>query len=113
MSCSCQGGVSAQHVPDFTVSGVHGAHAANPQLAGVQALGLSFCVAASTEANNQICFTVPVYGKFCITSPVSIPPGAELRACGETCGSFIPTGLKATIYLNGNAIFTTVIWGSC
>jgi len=113
MSCSCQGETSAQHVSDFTVTGFSGAGAPNVQLDGVQALDLSFCVAASTQAGNQICFTVPIYGKFCVTSPIPIPPGAEIKACGETCGRIIPTGLKVTLYLNGNAILTRVVWGSC
>ena len=116
MSCSCNENTAsstAGHVPDFTVTGFTHGRSAHPQLEGVHALDLSFCVAASTEAGNQICFTAPVFGKFCVTSPVSIPPGAQLKACGETCGSFIPTGLKVTVYLNGSAIFTTTVWGSC
>lgn len=113
MSCSCQGDTSAQHVPDFTVTGFSGPSPASAQLEGVHALLLSFCVAASTEANNQICFSVPVFGKFCVTSPIPIPPGAQIKACGETCGAIIPKGLKVTIYLNGTAILTKVLWGSC
>lgn len=120
MSCTCNEGASSTsagasgHVPDFTVTGVgRGAAARHPQLEGVHALGMSFCVAASTEPGNQICFTVPVFGKFCVTSPVSIPPGAQLKACGETCGSFIPTGVKISIYLNGTVIWSGVVYGSC
>ncbi|WP_343622339.1 hypothetical protein [Roseateles puraquae] len=112
MTCTCQTNASA-HVPDFSVTGFRGAAAAPVQLEGIQALDLSFCVEASTAAGNQICFSVPVFGRFCVTSPIPIPAGAQLRACGETCGSFIPTGLKVTIYLNGNVLFSTVVWGSC
>lgn len=113
MSCSCQGDTSVQHVPDFTVTGFRGSAPANVQLEGVHALRLSFCATASTEANNQICFSVPVFGKYCVTSPIPIPSGAEIKACGETCGGLIPSGLKVTIYLNGNAILTKVLWGNC
>lgn len=113
MTCTCQNNVAAHAVPDFTATGFRAASSAPVALDGVHALDLSFCVAASTEPGNQICFTVPVFGKYCVTSPVPIPPGAQLKACGQTCGSIIPTGLKVTIYLNGSVIFTTVVWGSC
>lgn len=113
MTCTCQNNAAGEAVPDFTAAGFRGASAVQSQHEGVQALDMSFCVAASTEAGNQICFTVPIYGKFCITSPIPIPPNAQLKACGQTCGSFIPTGVKVTVYLNGNPIFTKVVWGVC
>ena len=56
-----------------------GAHAANVQLEGVHALGMSFCVAAATEAGNQICFSVPVFGKYCVTSPIPHPAGRRAQ----------------------------------
>jgi hypothetical protein len=87
---------------------------AQKHLEGVQALKLSACVGASYDSNtNSICFQIPIYGNFCIPSPVHIPVGADLKACAETCGSFIPTGLKVTLSLNGNPIVTKVVWGSC
>jgi hypothetical protein len=119
MSCTCNEGASssssAGHVADFTVTGFGpaGAAARHPQLEGVLALKAQFCVSASTAPNNQICFSAPIVGQYCITSPVPIPPGAQLKACGETCGSWIPTGVKVSIYLNGNVIWTGTVWGSC
>ena len=108
---------STEPVANFTVTGV-GANSRAvpyiPELAGVQALGLSVCVVASYDSTtNQICFTIPIYGNYCVTSPVQIPIGAAIKACAQTCGSFIPTGLKATVYLNDTVIFTTVLFGSC
>jgi hypothetical protein len=35
-----------------------------------------------------------------------------VKACFKTCGSFIPTGFKVTIYINGRAVFTKVV-GRC
>lgn len=109
------------HVPDYSATGFGGSttttnrltqvHATLPHL---HALQLQACVAASyTPGSNQICFSIPVYGDVCITSPVSIPAGGSLRACAQTCGSIIPTGLKATVYLNGNPIYNGTIFGSC
>jgi hypothetical protein len=105
-------------VADFTVTGFDGAPspmaAAHAQLKDVQALRMSVCVGASYNASaNQICFSVPIYGHLCITSPIHVPVGGALKACAETCGSFIPTGLKATVYLNGSAIWSGTVVGSC
>lgn len=87
------------------------AHAAIPDL---KALKLSVCVGGSyNPSTNQICFTIPIYGDYCVTSPVQIPVGGSIKVCAETCGSFIPTGLKATIYLNGNVLFSTTLFGFC
>lgn len=113
MSCNCQNTADVAAVPDFTAAGFTAAGAHPAALDGVLALQLSVCVAASTEPGNKVCFSVPGFGKYCVTSPVPIPPGAQLKACAQTCGSIIPTGLKVTIYLNGTAIYTGVLWGSC
>lgn len=106
-------------VPDFTVAGFSGGGAstlaeAHARLPNLQALKLSACLGASyNTATNQICFTVPVYGDACVTSPVRVPVGGALKACVETCGSIIPTGVKVTIYLNNNPIFNGTIFGFC
>ena len=116
--------MSTEHVPDFTVAGVEGAmpeasaevtrFGAQADLAGVQALGLSVCVGASyNPQTQQICFQIPIYGNFCVHLPISIPVGAALKVCAQTCGSIIPTGLKATIYLNGSVIKTIILFGAC
>jgi hypothetical protein len=65
-------------------------------LQGVEALAISGCVTASVSG-NQICFTIPIFGRFCFTSSVRIPIGAQFKACFQTCGTIIPTGVKVTI----------------
>jgi hypothetical protein len=105
-------------VPDFAVTGFANTPnrlaEAHSRLKDLKALRLSVCVGASyNPSTNQICFHIPVYGDFCVRSPVQIPVGADLKACAETCGAIIPTGVKATIYLNGAAIYTGTIVGSC
>lgn len=112
------------HLPHFSSVGFGGAGggggaAANPLAEAhanldLKALNLQSCVGASYDpATNQICFTVPIYGHFCIDSPVHIPVGGELQACVATCGSFIPTGVKATIYLNGSPVISVTLIGFC
>jgi len=107
------------HVPDFSVAGFGGS-ASNPlaeahaRLGDLRALQLSACVGASYDAaTNQICFTIPHYGRVCVTSPVAIPISADLKACVQTCGSLIPTGVKATIYLDGIPVFSRTVIGFC
>jgi len=105
-------------VPDFTVTGFdpkpRALESAHAQLADIKALKLSVCVGASyNPSTNKICFNIPIYGDLCVDSPIPIPVGGDLKACAETCGSFIPTGLKVTIYLNGNSIFSGTVIGSC
>ncbi|ASM16082.1 MULTISPECIES: hypothetical protein [Serratia] len=107
-----------EHVADFTAVGFSQKTPApvpvDLKQQGVLALKLSVCVGASyNPANNQICFTIPIYGDFCVSSPIPIPIGGQLKVCAETCGSFIPTGLKATIYLNGSVLFSVVLFGAC
>lgn len=107
-----------EHVPDFTSVGFQTKSASQApvdlQQQGVLALRLSVCVGASyNSSTNQICFTIPIYGDYCVASPIHLPVGAQLKACAQTCGSFIPTGLKVTIYLNGSVLFTTVLFGIC
>ncbi|GMV31568.1 MAG: hypothetical protein AMXMBFR59_36930 [Rhodanobacteraceae bacterium] len=116
MACQCQS--NETHVPDFSVAGFAGAQdqlaAAHAQLSDVKALQLSVCVGASYNAStNKICFSIPIYGDACITSPVSVPVGGELKACAQTCGNVIPTGVRVTVYLNGAAIFSGTVFGRC
>jgi len=122
--CECDkqpNNLSAAEVPDFSAAGFTASSevsanaetfsAALATLQGVEALAISGCVAASVSG-NQICFSIPIFGRFCFPSPVPIPIGAQLKACFSTCGSFIPTGAKVTIYLNGRALFTRAV-GRC
>jgi hypothetical protein len=120
-------GITVEHVPDFSAQGFAPAAgvaaaaapegvsaAAAAQLTNVHALALSACVSASyNPTTNKICFNFPIVGNICITSPIPIPVGAQLKVCGQTCGSFIPHGLKVTVYLNNNPVFTKVVWGTC
>lgn len=115
---------TGSHVPHFSAVGFGGAGGGGGAGANrlaeahanldLKALNLQACVGASYDpATNQICFTVPFYGQFCVDSPVQIPFGGDLQACVQTCGSLIPTGLKATIYLNGNPIISVTLFGFC
>lgn len=118
MSSEKSGSTGSADVPNYSVVGfadkssqIASAHASFSDL---KALRLSVCVGASYNSDsNKICFKIPIYGDFCVASPVPIPIDAEIKACAETCGQFIPTGLKATIYLNGNSIWSGNIAGSC
>jgi hypothetical protein len=105
-------------VPDYTLTGFdispNRLVESHARLKDLLALRLSVCVGASyNPATNQICFSVPIYEDLCVTSPVPIPVGASLKACAETCGGLIPSGLKVTIYLNGNPIFNGTVVGHC
>ncbi len=112
--CTCQqNALSAEdHVPDFSVHGFDvSSNELSANLEGVHALQLSACVSASYQ-NGQLCFTLPIFGKKCISVPVKIPVGATLKVCGQTCGSIIPTGMKLTLYVNNVAVYTFTI-GRC
>jgi hypothetical protein len=105
-------------VPDFTVTGFGTGSSSivetHAKLGDLRALKLSVCVGASyNPTTNKICFSIPIYGDLCVPSPIHIPVGGDLKACAETCGSFIPTGLKVTIYFNGKAIYSGTVVGSC
>lgn len=115
--CTCKehkNSDSNEHVPDYSTVGFAATATSSAKLDGVLALRMSVCVGASyNQATNQICFTIPVYGDYCLTSPITIPVSGQLKVCAETCGSFIPTGLKATVYLNGTVLFTANLFGIC
>jgi hypothetical protein len=112
----------SNQVPDFTVTGFAAAPAAGgaqefqAQLPNILALNVKFCVKASySQQTHQLCVDVPIIGTKCITIPLPIPVGGSLKACGETCGSWIPTGVKISLYVgtDPNPIWSGVIWGSC
>lgn len=104
-------------VPDFSTLGFSVPQLQSTQLnsqvgSDVLALNLSGCVKASVQG-NQICFELPVLGRYCVDIPYGIPlPSGEVKACFESCGSFIPTGAKVTFYALGIVLFTYKI-GSC
>ncbi len=103
---------ASSHVPDFSVHGFRREDAKPAHLEGVLALRLSVCVGASLK-NGQICFSLPIYGDFCITCPIPIPVNASLKVCAETCGSILPTGVTATLYVNGAPVWSFPVVGSC
>jgi hypothetical protein len=111
-------------VPDFETVGFGGAGGAQSNaltqahaaLGDVRALSLSGCVGASYNAGtNQICFSIPIYGQLCVTSPISIPVSASIKACFQTCGSIFPHGVQVSIYLNGSStpIYSGTVVGFC
>lgn len=108
---------NAEHLPNFAVAGFDGDHTANfdavaATFAGVDAAQIKACVNATYDpATHQLCFTIPVLGKYCINVPIPIPVGATLKVCAQTCG-IIPRGAKVTVYLNNTAIYSTTI-GKC
>jgi hypothetical protein len=113
------------HVPDFETAGFGGGAGgasansltqAHAQLGDLKALAYSVCVGASyNSSTNQICFSVPIYGNVCVTSPISIPVGGAIKACAQTCGSIIPHGLQVSIYLNNSStpIYSGTVVGFC
>ena len=122
--CECDkqpNNLSAAEVPDFSEAGFTASSevsanaetfsAALATLQGVEALAVSGCVTARVSG-NQVCFSIPIFGRFCFPSRVQIPAGAKLKACYKTCGSPTPTGIIVTIYLNDRPFFTIVI-GRC
>jgi hypothetical protein len=120
MCAENKGSNEPARVPNFTVVGFAPRTSANrlaeahAKIPGLRAVRLQACVSATYDAaSNQICFSIPIYGDFCVQSPIQIPVGAELQVCAETCGSIIPTGVMATVYLNGNEIYSDTIVGDC
>jgi hypothetical protein len=86
----------------------------NSTLQDVKALNLKVCVGAKYDKSKKtVCFNVPIYGNLCVKVGISIPINAQIKVCAETCGRFIPTGLKATIYVNNNKIWSGKVVGSC
>ena len=124
MCADAQNSNTSPSVPDFEKVGFTGGAGSNAKalteahaaLGDVRALQLSVCVGASYDSNtNKICFTIPIYGQLCVTSPISIPASASIKACAQTCGRFIPTGVKVSIYLNDSPdpIYSGTVVGSC
>lgn len=114
-------GASGGDVPDFETQGFTaraGAAdtlaAAHAKIANLKALKLSVCVGGGyNPATNKVCFSIPIYGDLRVTSPVHIPVGGAIKVCAETCGSIIPTGLRATVYVNNTKVFSVTVFGPC
>lgn len=125
--CQCD----PQVVPDYTKVGFNGEgsnqlqssnvkstntiESVQSQLksSNVEALSLSACVGASYR-NGDVCFDFPVFGNVCVGVPISIPANASLRVCGDVCTTWgIPTGLKITLYVNNQALWSGTVVGVC
>lgn len=108
---------NAEHLPNFAVAGFDGDHTANfdaiaSAFEGVDAAQIKACVSATYDpTTKKLCFKLPIIGQFCITLPIPVPFGADLKVCAQTCG-IILRGAKVTVYLNGNAIYSTTV-GKC
>jgi|1185.fasta_scaffold80743_1 hypothetical protein len=121
MCADAQNSSSNAPVPDFETVGFDGAQAnaltqAHAALGDVKALSLKVCVSASYDpGTNKICFTIPIYGQYCFTSPIKIPVGGTLKACAQTCGSPFPHGVQASVYLNNNPtpFYSGTVFGHC
>ncbi len=106
-------------VPDLTKT--HGAaNGSNVQAfefhPSTLAAQISACVSATYD-NGKICVNFPIVGDICFNVPLSIPVGATVKVCMETCGFRIGVppfkGIKATVYFQDSAIWSGVIYGSC
>lgn len=77
---------------------------------------ISACVEAKYE-NGQICVNFPVIGDICFKVSLPLPSGSSVKVCMETCGyKFTPPffkGVKATVYVGSQALWTGTIWGHC
>src|SRR4051812_13377703 len=121
MCADAQNSSSNAPVPDFETVGFGGAQAnaltqAHAALGDVKALALQVCVSAAYDTTtNQICFTIPIYGQLCVTSPINIPVGGSIKACAKTCGSPFPHGVQVSFYLNGSStpFYTGTPVGHC
>ncbi|HEX8211697.1 MAG TPA: hypothetical protein VF584_16100 [Longimicrobium sp.] len=120
MCADAQNSSSNAPVPDFEAVGFGDAEAndltqAHAALGDVKALSLQVCVSATYDpGTKQICFTIPIYGQKCVTSPIGIPVGGAIKACAQTCGSPLPHGVRVSFYLNKDpAPFYTKVFGRC
>ncbi|WP_420572696.1 hypothetical protein [Kordia sp.] len=106
-------------VPDLTKTHGEVSHAKAQAFEfhpSTQAAKISVCVGAKYE-NGRICVNFPIVGDICFNVPLSIPVDASVKVCMESCGFRIGVppfkGIKATVYFQGSAIWTGVIWGNC
>lgn len=80
------------------------------------AADITACVSATYE-NGKICVDFPIVGNICFNAPISVPVGATVKVCMQTCGFRfgVPPfgGIKATVYFGDKALWSGTIWGSC
>jgi hypothetical protein len=106
-------------VPDLTKvqSAVHENQAQALQFhPSTLAAKISACVSATYD-NGKICVNFPVIGSICFSVSLPIPSGTSVKVCMETCGfkfGFPPfNGIKASVYVGDQNLWTGTIWGSC
>lgn len=65
--------------------------------------------------DNHELLTVLADGTICISVPnIPIIPSADIKVCAQTCGGgFFPTGVRATVAVNGKIIWSGVVIGNC
>lgn len=77
---------------------------------------ISACVEASYD-NGKICVHFPVIGSICFSVSLPIPSGTSVKVCMQTCcfkfGVPPFKGVKATVYADGNQLWSGTIWGTC
>lgn len=69
-----------------------------------------FCVSVTVQ-NGQVCVDIPIFGKHCISLPISLPSGTAAQACVSSCG-FFPTGACVTVTALGHQVARECV-GSC
>ncbi|WP_151804888.1 hypothetical protein [Acinetobacter bereziniae] len=106
--CQCEDN-KTQAVPNYELTGFNEENKnlqqdLNSYLSqDVLALDLKVCVKASL-IDGKVCFTLPIYGDFCIKLPVSIPISGAISVCAATCSKlYVPTGVKISVYINGGS----------
>jgi hypothetical protein len=103
-------------VPDIT----KGTNSSNSQAfefhPSTLAAQINVCVSA-TYQNGQICVNFPLVGDLCFDVSLPIPEGASVKVCMETCGfKFgVPpfNGIRASVYVGDDELFSGTIWGVC
>ena len=77
---------------------------------------INVCVSA-TYQNDQICVNFPIVGDFCFDVSLPIPEGSAVKVCMETCGFRIGLppfkGIKASVYVGDDELYSGTVWGVC
>ncbi len=65
------------------------------------------CISVTVD-DGKICLNLPLgIGKYCLPVPTIFPNGTAAQACLDICTRFgVPTGVKVTVSIAGNVIFT-------
>lgn len=121
--CKCDEEEATNYVvSDFTTEGFESSetskaatqlNAAHSEMDDLLALQMSACVGAHIK-DGKLCFTIPIYGDFCINLPFKLPVDANVKVCVETCTKWVvPTGVRYTAYYNDKSIMSGTLIGAC